>query len=120
MKAIKFTILVLVLSLWSVQGFSQHKKSTHQKRAEAQTAYIADKMDLNEDQKTFVYEVLIKKFKMNTDQLKGKELTQEQKRAIYKETNKKTRVLLATKFSKEEIDRINKLQSEANKMRKKK
>lgn len=115
MKAIKFTVLILVLSLWSVQGFSQEKKSIHQKRAKVQTAYIADKMNLNEEQKSFVFEALIEKFKMNTDQIRGKDLSQEEKRAVYSSTNKKFRKLLSQQFSKEEISQILKLQNEINK-----
>lgn len=120
MKSIRLTVLIAVLLLWSVNGIAQQKKSTHVKRAKAQTTYIAEKMNLNEDKKSFLYDALLQKFKMNTSKINGKDLTQEEKKGVYQSTNKKFREILSKEFSQQEINRINKLQNEANKKRKEK
>ena len=73
-------------------------------------------MSLNKEKKAFLYTVFFEKFAANMEDSKGKTLTKEEKKAIYKKNNKVAQEKLSKKFSKEEIKEINKYQLESNKV----
>jgi len=144
MNFIKKSIFVLLLISVSASSFAQKKKSAAEKRAVIATDYVAEKMSLDTDKKAFVYDVLLDKFSSNLSQLSGKNLSQEEKKAIFKASNSsnlsqlsgknlsqeekkaifKASNKVATKklkeiFSAEEIKQINKYQIESNSIGKK-
>lgn len=119
MNFIKKSILVILLLSVSVTSFGQNLKKMAEKRAEEASVYVAEKMNFNDAQKAFLYEVLVVKFESNMKQTRGKELSKEEKQSIYKAANKKATTKLKAQFSSEEIKEINKYQQEANKKAKK-
>ncbi|MBG7629141.1 MAG: hypothetical protein IZT56_01795 [Bacteroidetes bacterium] len=119
MNFIKKSIFVLLLISVSASSFAQKKKSAAEKRAVIATDYVAEKMSLDTDKKAFVYDVLLDKFSSNLSQLSGKNLSQEEKKAIFKASNKVATKKLKEMFSAEEIKQINKYQIESNSIGKK-
>jgi len=119
MNFIKKSILVILLLSISISAFAQ-KESVAEKRATIATDYIAEKMNLDADKKSFVHEVLVEKFQSNMAQTKGKNLTSDEKKVIFKGSNGIAMKKLGEKFTKEEVKQINKYQLEAHKIKAKK
>ena len=67
-------------------------------------------MKLTDERSQFLLETLTEKYTNNISKIKGKNLSQEEKRKVYKATFLKTKNKLLTKFSKSEFAQINKLE----------
>ena len=90
------------------------KQSYQEKKATANAQYIADTMDLNDSQQTVVYAILLAKYDETSKQIKGNDLSNEEKKIIYRQSFKDTNDKLSALFSKEEINEINALLKEQN------
>lgn len=119
MKLLKTISVTILLICFTINTQAQQKKSYPQKRANAYTEYIALKMDLKSDKKTFLHEVLLAKYESNSTHNKNKSLSQDEKKEIYKQSFKETNAKLSEQFSKEEISQINELIKAKNKASKK-
>ena len=75
-------------------------------------------MDLSDSQQTKLYSILLGKYQETSKQIKGNDLSNEEKKIIYKKSYKDTNDKLSTLFSKEEIKTINLLLNEQNKKKK--
>ena len=80
------------------------------KRAQRISEFITKEMKLTDERSLLLLETLSEKYSDNTSKIKGKNLSQEEKRKIYKATFLKTKNKLLTKFSKSEFAQINKLE----------
>ena len=72
-------------------------------------------MDLNDRTKTLLYVILLGKYDETSKQIKGNDLSNEEKKMIYKKSFKQTNQKLSALFSKEEINTINALLKEQHK-----
>ena len=72
-------------------------------------------MDLDDSKKTLLYAILLGKYEDTSKQIKGNDLSNEEKKVIYKKSFKQTNDKLSVLFSKEEINEINALLKEQNK-----
>jgi len=80
------------------------------KRAQRISEFITKEMKLTDERSQFLLETLTEKYTNNISKIKGKNLSQEEKRKVYKATFLKTKNKLLTKFSKSEFAQINKLE----------
>lgn len=119
MKLLKTISITFLLFCFTINIQAQEKKSNAQKRAVENSEFITSKMDLSAEQATFLQNVLLEKYESNSKKIKGQNLSQEEKKAIYKQSHKDTNAKLSEKFSKEEINQINELVKAKNKESKK-
>ena len=84
------------------------------KRSANAVEYISSKMDLSEANMVFLKETLYDKYASNASKIRGKNLTQDEKKSIYRAAYKETRDLLMTVFSKEQVNMITKFERESN------
>ena len=108
-------LIVLILFCGFLSTATAQKKSYQEKKATINAQHIADKMNLNDSQQTALYAVLLGKYDENSKQIKGNDLSNEEKKVIYNKSFKDTNDKLSAIFSKEEIKSINSLLKEQNK-----
>lgn len=102
----KKILLFIALFGMITSGIAQ-KKSNFEKRAKRSSEAIADQMDLGKERKAFLYDAILGRQERNLSQLKGQELTQDQKSEIYAETSRLMNEKLSEKFTQIEIEKIN-------------
>ena len=107
MKTLKKIVLILMLISFTITAQAQQKKSYAQQKAAENTTFVAKKMNLSKDKTTFLHSVLLNKYESNAEKNKDKNLSEEDKKAIYKQSYNDTQTKLAEQFSKEEITQIN-------------
>ena len=83
------------------------------KRAATAVEYISSNMDLSEANVEFLKETLYNKYANNASQIRGKNLSQDEKKQVYRAAYIETRKKLMTVFSKEEVGKITKLERES-------
>ena len=81
------------------------------KRSKIVGNYIAGKC-MNKNQQEFLVNALYSKYSRNNDMTTGKNLTDSQKEAIYKETFSLIKGILLDKFTKKQVDSILEYESE--------
>lgn len=111
-KIFLFTLLTLFIST----SFAQ-EKTNFEKRAKRGATMIADEMDLNKKRKEFLYDCLLERQENNYAQIKGKDLSEDEKRAIFKKSNQSMTKKLLTKFTQEEVKKINEIIQKQQKKR---
>ena len=89
-----------------------------EKKATTNAQHIADTMDLNESQQTVLYAILLGKYQETSKQIKGNDLSNEEKKIIYRQSFKDTNDKLSAIFSNEEIKTVNALLKEQNQKKK--
>ena len=107
-------IIVLIVLCGFLSTANAQKLTYQEKKATANAQHIADKMDLNESQQTVLYAILLGKYEETSRQIKGNDLSNEEKKIIYKKSYKDTNDKLSVLFSKEEINVVNALLKEKN------
>jgi hypothetical protein len=112
----KLTFLIVLCGFLSTTN--AQKQSYQEKKATTNAQHIADKMDLNDSQQTKLYSILLGKYQETSKQIKGNDLSNEEKKIIYKKSYKDTNDKLSALFSNEEINRVNVLLKEQNKKKK--
>ncbi len=112
--------LFILFAGFLTTGFAQ-KQSYAQKASKEKAAYVAEHMSLKKNKATFLEGVLLNKYESVSKEVKaaGSDISQEDKKAIYKKSNKKMMADLSQEFSKEEISRIKKLLKEQKEKRRK-
>lgn len=108
-------IVLFILLAGFLTTANAQKKSPQEKRANESTSYVAKKMKLNEDQKSYFHSVLLEKYVSTSKQVKDKNLSSDEKKAIYKKSHKETSKKLAEEFTKDEVKEIFELLKELNK-----
>ena len=111
-------IILLIVLCGFLSTANAQKKSYQEKKATTNAQHIADTMDLNDSQQTLLYAILLGKYEETSKQIKGNDLSNEEKKIIYKKSYKDTNDKLSILFSKEEINQINTVLKEINKKNK--
>jgi len=113
-------VLFILLTGFLTTGFAQ-AESYSQRVSKENAAYVAKDMNLKKDKTKYLEGVLLVKYESVAKELKaaGSDISQEDRKAIYKKSYNKLISDLSQEFSKEEISRINKLLKEQNEKRKK-
>lgn len=114
----KKIIFIVVILAFTVNSFAQ-KKGSPEQRANATTEYVAKNMDLSKKETKFLNKTLQTKFNDVSSKIKGNNFSKEEKKAIYKDSNKWVTNELKTKFSDKEVKQIFSLIKEFNKKNKK-
>ena len=109
MKKIIFAFLFTIISFF---GEAQENKFAAKRTANA-SEYISSKMDLTESNIEFLKETLYNKYSTNASKIRGKDLTQEEKKSIYRAAYKETRQKLMSIFSNDQVNMITKLERES-------
>jgi len=104
----KLIITILFMSI-SVVTFSQKIPANILKKATAASEYIASELNFNENQKKDIFTILSEKYHSNRKKIRGKDLSSEEKREIYKASFNETKNNLSKKFTMKEVNMINKL-----------
>ena len=108
-------LIALIILCGFLTTANAQKQSYQEKKATTNAQHIADKMDLNDSLKTLLYAILLGKYEETSKQIKGNDLSNEEKKMIYKKSFKETNDKLSVMFSKEEINAINGLLKGQNK-----
>lgn len=114
MKLLKTIGLVVLFISLTTNTQAQQKKSYAQKKSAAISEYVAKEMKLDKAQKAYLHEVLLNKMELTSKKLKDKNLSEEQKKAIHKESFQVMNTNLLKKFSKKETQEIYSLMKEYN------
>jgi len=86
------------------------KNTYFNKKAQVISSYIINTLKLPDTKGQFLLKILTEKYDYNTGQIKGKNLSQAEKKVIYKKTFSDTRKKLSTQFTKKEVAEIEKLE----------
>ena len=104
----KLIITILFMSI-SVATFAQKIPANILKKATAASEYIASELNFDENQKKDIFTILSEKYHSNRKKIRGKDLSSEEKREIYKASFNETKNNLSKKFTMKEVNMINKL-----------
>ena len=104
----KLIITILFMSI-SVVTFAQKIPVNILKKATAASEYIASELNFDENQKKNIFTILSEKYHSNRKKIRGKDLSSEEKREIYKASFNETKNNLSKKFTMKEVNMINKL-----------
>jgi predicted aminopeptidase len=110
MKKIILTCLLFVLTL-SIQA--QEDKYAAKRAANA-ISFISSNMEISESDATFLEKTLYNKYATNASKIRGKDLTNDEKKQIYRSAFVETRKKLMDVFSKAQVDEITVLERKAN------
>tara|TARA_B100001559_G_C16206699_1_gene486914 strand:+ start:165 stop:503 length:339 start_codon:yes stop_codon:yes gene_type:complete len=77
-----------------------------EKRAANAVSLITSNMDISDADVVFLKETLYNKYATNASKIRGKDLTDDEKRQIYRSAFKETRKKLMTVFTKDQVDKI--------------
>ena len=105
-------IITCALVMFAFIAEAQENKFAS-KRAATAVEYISSNMDLSEANVEFLKETLYNKYASNVSLIKDNNLSQEEKRQVYRDAFIETRKKLMTVFSKEQVDKISKLERES-------
>jgi len=106
MKFLKTIGLIVLFISLTTNLQAQQKQSYAEKNAFEKTEYVANEMNLNKDQKTFLHKVLLNKMETTAEKINGKDLSEEEKKAIHKQSYLDTNKKLLEQFSKDETKTI--------------
>jgi len=108
----KKIILTTALCLFTFVMEAQENKFAAN-RSENAVALISSQMEISDADAEFLQQTLYNKYASNAKKIKGKGLSEEEKRAIYRSAAKETRQKMMTKFSNEEVQKIIDLERES-------
>tara|TARA_B110001450_G_scaffold59582_1_gene56325 strand:+ start:5318 stop:5665 length:348 start_codon:yes stop_codon:yes gene_type:complete len=103
-------IIIIAVVLFTTVSIHAQKNNYIEKRAKTISEHIITEMNLTKDQATFIKDTLYKKYSSNASKIKGKNLSKEEKKEIYRASFIATRKKLSEQFSKKEITQISKLE----------
>ena len=108
----KKIIVTTVLCVFALFLEAQENKFAAN-RSENAVALISSPMEISDADAEFLQQTLYNKYASNAKKIKGKVLSEDDKRAIYRSAAKETRQRLMTKFNKEEVQKIINLERES-------
>ena len=109
----KKIIITCALVMFAFIAEAQENKFASKRTATA-VEYISSNMDLSEANVEFLKETLYNKYASNVSQIRGKNLSEEEKKQVYRDAFVQTRKKLMTVFSKEQVGKITKLERESH------
>lgn len=110
----KKIIITCTLIIFAFVAEAQDDKYAS-KRAATAVEYISSNMDLSEANIGFLKKTLYYKYVSNASKIRGKGLTQDEKKQVYRAAFVETRKKLMTVFTKEQVGKISKLERESMK-----
>jgi hypothetical protein len=102
MKKILFTTILCLFALFAE---AQENKFAAN-RSENAVALITSQMDISDADAEFIQQTLYNKYASNARKIRGKGLSEDEKKAVYRTAAKETRQKLMTKFNREEVQKI--------------
>jgi len=101
----KKTINILVLML--LISFNSNAQNNYQiKRATSFSEYAAKQVELSQEDQKFLYDTFIAKFVKQQEKIKGKDLSDEEKKQVYKASGKELVKTLNGRFDSEKTKAI--------------
>ena len=108
----KKIIVTTVLCLFALFLEAQENKFAAN-RSENAVALINSQMDISDEQAEFLQQTLYNKYTSNAKKIRGKGLSEDEKKAVYRAAAKETRQKLMSKFNREEVQKIIDLERES-------
>ena len=102
MKKILFTTILCLFALFAE---AQENKFAAN-RSENAVALIISQMEISDAEAEFIQQTLYNKYASNARKIRGKGLSEDEKKAVYRTAAKETRQKLMTKFNREEVQKI--------------
>ena len=96
--------IFFVLLLCSFNSFAQNNYQT--KRATSFSEYAAKQVELSQEDQKFLYDTFIAKFVKQQEKIKGKDLSDEEKKQVYKASRKELVKTLNGRFDSEKTKAI--------------
>jgi|TARA_Y100000385_G_C12849319_1_gene532331 hypothetical protein len=101
----KKTINVLVLIF--LISFNSNAQNNYQiKRATSFSEHVTNQLKLTKEDQKFLYDTFINKFIKQQEKIKGKDLSDEEKKQVYKASRKELVKILNTRFDSEKTKAI--------------
>ena len=110
----KKLFLILILSL-PIVGLSQTANKYQVDRAKLFSDYVAKNMELTEDDTAFIHQVFLDRVVNASKKIKGKGLSQDQKREVYTEEYVNAKNKLTDRFGKKMANKVMSLSNKARK-----
>tara|TARA_X000000950_G_scaffold44424_1_gene50254 strand:+ start:2203 stop:2571 length:369 start_codon:yes stop_codon:yes gene_type:complete len=110
----KKLFLILFLAL-PIVGLAQTANKYQVDRAKLFSDYVAKNMELTEDDTAFIHQVFLDRVVNASKKIKGKGLSQEQKREIYTEEYANAKNKLTDRFGKKMANKVMSLSNKARK-----
>jgi hypothetical protein len=101
----KKILLTTILCLFALFAEAQENKFAAN-RSENAVALITSQMDISDADAEFIQQTLYNKYASNARKIRGKGLSEDEKKAVYRTAAKETRQKLMTKFNREEVQKI--------------
>ena len=108
-------LFLLILLIIPLIGFSQNANKYQLNRAKMFSDYVAENMELTEEDKEFVNQVFLDRIVNAAKKIKGKGLSQEEKRAVYTEEYSNAKNKLTDRFGKKMANKVLNLSNKARK-----
>ena len=108
----KKILLTTILCLFALFSEAQENKFAAN-RSENAIALITSQMDISDEQAEFLQQTLYNKYTSNAKKIRGKGLSEDEKKAVYRAAAKETRQKLMSKFNREEVQKIIDLERES-------
>ncbi|MGB0480518.1 MAG: hypothetical protein ACPGHD_06680 [Flavobacteriaceae bacterium] len=108
----KKILLTTILFLFALFSEAQENKFAANRSQNAITL-ITSQMDISDEQAEFLQQTLYNKYTSNAKKIRGKGLSEDEKKAVYRAAAKETRQKLMSKFNREEVQKIIDLERES-------
>lgn len=108
----KKILLSTILCLFALFVEAQENKFAAN-RSDNAVALITSQMDISDEQAEFLQQTLYNKYTSNAKKIRGKGLSEDEKKAVYRAAAKETRQKLMSKFNREEVKKIIDLERES-------
>ncbi|MDA1176417.1 MAG: hypothetical protein O3C41_04975, partial [Bacteroidetes bacterium] len=97
----KKILITTALCLFALFAEAQENKFAAN-RSENAVALITSQMEISDADAEFIQQILYNKYASNARKIRGKGLSEDEKKAVYRTAAKETRQKLMTKFNREE------------------
>ena len=108
----KKIILVFIVAFFVTLSQAQENKFAAN-RADNAVSLITKNMEISESDITFLRETLYNKYASNASKIRGKNLTKDEKKQVYRSAFMETRKKLMNVFTNDEVKKIIKLEKES-------
>ena len=108
----KKIILVFIIAFFVTFTQAQENKFAAN-RADNAVSLITKNMQISDSDITFLRETLYNKYASNASKIRGKNLTEEEKRQVYRSAFKETRKKLMKVFTNDQVKQIIKFEKES-------
>ena len=106
-------IIIVCILVFFVTFTQAQKNKFAADRAENAVSLIKANMEISDSDIVFLKETLYNKYASNASKIRGKNLTEEEKKQVYRSAFKDTRKKLMEVFTNEQVKKIIKLEKES-------